>query len=199
VAKGDPYMAPSKSVEHGTPQELADALAALWARGSFDLDVAASSELHVCPRYFTVRDDGLQQPWDGRCYCNPPYGKGERLWVRKGRQEVLDGRAELVVFLLPAKTGKPWWQLLVAGEDQDTPGVYRLRYPVEAVRFLSGRVQYIGNEHPAAFPSVAILMRDYLGCGWGASDPKNQGGRSPSQLFLNFFHGPSCKVSKETL
>lgn len=185
MAKGDPYMARSKSVEHGTPPDLAAALAALWADGSFDLDVAASSELHVCPRYYTWRDDGLRLPWVGKCYCNPPYGKGEALWVRKGRQEVLDGRAELVVFLLPAKTGKPWWQRLVAGEDHGAPGVYRLRYPVEAVKFLPGRVQYVGNENCAAFPSVAFLMRDYLGCGWDA--PKED--LVPAQLFLDFFHG----------
>lgn len=42
----------------------------------FDLDVAApvGGPLHVpADRYFTAADDGLEQPWDGIVWCNPPY------------------------------------------------------------------------------------------------------------------------------
>lgn len=42
----------------------------------FDLDVAApvGGPWHVpCERYYTAADDGLEQPWDGLVWCNPPY------------------------------------------------------------------------------------------------------------------------------
>ena len=44
----------------------------------FDLDPASSPpELSAVParRMFTVEDDGLSQPWEGRVWLNPPYSK----------------------------------------------------------------------------------------------------------------------------
>jgi hypothetical protein len=44
----------------------------------FDLDVAAppGGPLHVpARRYFTAADDGLEQPWVGSVWCNPPYSR----------------------------------------------------------------------------------------------------------------------------
>ncbi len=46
--------------------------------GPFDLDVCALPDNAKCPRYFTPEQDGLQQRWEGRCWCNPPYGKNYR-------------------------------------------------------------------------------------------------------------------------
>jgi len=45
---------------------------------TFDLDVAAPpGGAHWVPaaRYFTVEDDGLSQPWEGRVWMNPPYSR----------------------------------------------------------------------------------------------------------------------------
>ncbi len=155
----NPYMPKAKTVEHGTPPELVKRLAKRYARGAFDLDVAASDELRVAPRYYTSRENGLEQPWDGRCWCNPPYGRSEHLWVRKARTEVLRGVAEVVVMLLPAKTGKRWWQDMVYKGSR--PGAVILRYPVEYVEFIPGRVQFVGSDHCAGIASVVVVMRDY--------------------------------------
>lgn len=156
-----PGLTPSESVEWGSPGRLVHELAVRWARGAFDLDVAASVELHVCDRYFTVADDGLVQSWVGRCWLNPPYGRPEGAWVAKAVAEVLSGRAELVVALLPAKTGKPWWSNFVVAASSP-PGTIALRPPVRAVEFLPTRLNYVrtdtGESRPAAFSSVAILF-----------------------------------------
>jgi len=160
-----PLLLPAETWEWGSPDELVRRYADLWADGAFDLDVAASAELHVCSRYFTVDDDGLSLPWRGRCWMNPPYGRAEELWVAKAVREVVSGRAELVAALLPAKVGKAWWFRYVSARRSER-GVVRLRYPAAAVDFIRGRVRYVRPDgRPASvagFPSVAILFQDWL-------------------------------------
>jgi hypothetical protein len=54
-----------------TPRRVFDAMGL-----RFDLDVAApvGGPWHVpAARWFTAADDGLEQPWDGLVWCNPPY------------------------------------------------------------------------------------------------------------------------------
>jgi hypothetical protein len=54
-----------------TPRWVFDAMGL-----EFDLDVAAppGGPWHVPAwGYFTAKDDGLTQPWDGLVWCNPPY------------------------------------------------------------------------------------------------------------------------------
>ena len=64
----------STSVEWETP---ADLFAQLDAEFHFTLDVAASVTNAKCARYYTRAQDALQQPWEGICWCNPPYGPGD--------------------------------------------------------------------------------------------------------------------------
>ena len=63
----------SKTDMWETPQELFDELDKEF---HFDLDVCATPENAKCKRYYTPKQDGLSQPWDGTCWCNPPYGRG---------------------------------------------------------------------------------------------------------------------------
>lgn len=158
-----PLLLPAATVEWGTPPKLVRYYAQRWAGGGFDLDVAASRWLHVCPTYYTVEDDGLSLPWRGRVWCNPPYGRVEELWVAKAVREVLAGRAELVVMFLPAKTGKVWFQRYVMGPRGGAPrGELRLRYPCADVDFVKGRVRYVKPDGTpgdvAGFASVALLF-----------------------------------------
>lgn len=83
---------------------------------AFDLDVAADDEAHVCERYYTVRENGLTQPWTGRVWCNPPYSDIGP-WVRRAWQVVratavgVGWPVEVIAMLLPAnRTEQPWWQ-----------------------------------------------------------------------------------------
>lgn len=55
------------------------------ALGEFDLD-PCSPIIRPWPtakHHFTVVDDGLKQKWQGRVWCNPPYGRETFKWMEK--------------------------------------------------------------------------------------------------------------------
>lgn len=72
----------SKSMTCGTPPELFEKLDAEY---HFVLDPAATEETAKCRLYYTPDDDGLRQSWNrgGAVFCNPPYGRQLRAWVKK--------------------------------------------------------------------------------------------------------------------
>ena len=53
-----------------TPPHIIEAL------GVFDLDPCASEDRpwDTAKHHYTIKHDGLTQPWIGRIWCNPPYG-----------------------------------------------------------------------------------------------------------------------------
>lgn len=70
----------------------------------FTLDPCADETNHKCARYFTAADDGLKQSWGGQTvFCNPPYGKAIKDWVKKCSEEAKQPNTT-VVLLIPART-----------------------------------------------------------------------------------------------
>lgn len=65
-----------------TPRNIIERLG---GADSFDLDpCAAPSQPWPCARRsYTVADDGLAQPWEGRCWVNPPYGRELEAWMKR--------------------------------------------------------------------------------------------------------------------
>lgn len=68
-----------KSDEWLTPPEI------LRALGEFDLDPC--SPVHrpwpTAMKHYTIEDNGLLLPWEGRVYMNPPYGSAIIRWMKK--------------------------------------------------------------------------------------------------------------------
>lgn len=62
-----------------TPPDLIAAL------GEFDLDPCSPIDRpwDTAERHYTIDDDGLNQPWKGRVFCNPPYGTQTAVWLKK--------------------------------------------------------------------------------------------------------------------
>ncbi len=62
-----------------TPPHIVKAL------GLFDLDPCAPHESRrpwdMASRHYSAEDDGLSQPWEGRVWCNPPYGLEAAKWL----------------------------------------------------------------------------------------------------------------------
>lgn len=68
---GSHHSAKSKTDEWLTPPDL------LASLGPFDLDPCSPVERPwpTAARHYTVEDDGLELPWEGRVWCNPPYSQ----------------------------------------------------------------------------------------------------------------------------
>ncbi len=77
-----------------TPPEIKKPL------GRFDLDPCApvTRPWPTADNHFTVEDNGLLQPWHGRIWCNPPFGREAVKWLRR---MVEHGNG---VALVPART-----------------------------------------------------------------------------------------------
>ena len=67
--------------EYLTPPSIIEAL------GTFDLDPCAPSDERrpwdTALRHYSVEDDGFVQEWEGRVWCNPPYGRETFDWLGK--------------------------------------------------------------------------------------------------------------------
>jgi phage N-6-adenine-methyltransferase len=132
------YLKTPTRADWETPQWLFDALNTVWR---FDLDVCATPENAKCSKYYTPQDNGLIQPWEGRCWMNPPYGREIRKWAEKAFREFEAGSA-ITVGLLPVRTDAIWWHAFVQGKAR--------------VDYLRGRLQYEGAQHNAPFPSALV-------------------------------------------
>lgn len=78
----------SKTDMWATPQDFFDALDAEF---HFTLDACAVKENAKCEAYYTPEQDGLDQPWTGRVWCNPPYGRNVGQWVKKAHDTASGG------------------------------------------------------------------------------------------------------------
>ena len=94
-------------MDWSTPQDFFDKLNEEF---HFTLDPCADNLNHKCDKYYTERDDGLQQDWSGqRVFCNPPYGRAVSKWVSKCFNEVYSGKCRCAVMLLHARTDTRWF------------------------------------------------------------------------------------------
>jgi site-specific DNA-methyltransferase (adenine-specific) len=153
-----PPMRPCVRVEHRhdrddweTPPEL---FAALDAEFQFTTDAAAVAATAKCPRYFgpdnPAAPDALRVDWPrGRYFLNPPYSQ-TGAFIAKADTAARQG--SLVVCLVKACTDTRWWHTFVY--DRMT-GMYR---PTVTVRFLKGRVRFVGGKGHAPFPSVIVIF-----------------------------------------
>ena len=94
----------NKTNQWETPQTIFDILNAEF---TFTLDACATFKNAKCKSFYSPAQDGLKQPWKGRCWMNPPYGRVINRWMKKAYESALNG--VLVVCLVPARTDTKWW------------------------------------------------------------------------------------------
>jgi phage N-6-adenine-methyltransferase len=120
---------------------------------NFSLDAAATRENAQCERYFSLADrNALTVSWcgEGTIWLNPPYSQC-REFIAKAAGEARKGCT--VVCLVPSRTDTRWWHEFIwnAVSHGCRPGV--------EVRFLRGRLRFVGAPASAPFPSVVLVMR----------------------------------------
>ena len=133
-----------KSTEWATPYDLFNELDTEF---HFTLDPCATAENAKCAKFYTIEDDGLAQSWKGeRVFMNPPYGTDAGNWIAKAYFE--SQYAEVIVALLPVRTDTKWFHDFV--------------YHKAEIRFIKGRVKFIGPNGQGGsptFPSMIIIWR----------------------------------------
>ena len=145
----NPTMLTSKFDGWATPQALFDSLDAEF---HFDLDPCACPETAKCKRFYTGIE-GLMQPWEGRVFVNPPFGRPLKEWVARCAGACSNG-AEIVVALLPVRTDTAWW--------------HDFADRAEERRFLRGRLKFGEAKNSAPFPSAVVVFR-------GVDDERRKG------------------------
>lgn len=102
-----------------TPPSIIEAL------GPFDLDPCSpvNRPWPTAARHLTWKDNGLLKPWEGRVWCNPPYG----LVISKWLARMAEHRNGIVMIF--ARTESEYWHKFV--------------WPYgDAYLFLRGRVRF---------------------------------------------------------
>lgn len=79
MALSSHQSAAMKHDEWLTPPEI------LRPLGAFDLDPCAPimRPWDTAAKHLNVNDDGLRQPWHGRVWCNPPFGREAVKWLNR--------------------------------------------------------------------------------------------------------------------
>jgi site-specific DNA-methyltransferase (adenine-specific) len=163
----NPVHYSSRKHDWETPAGLFDELDLEFG---FDTDVCATGKNSKCDHYFSKDEDGLAQGWAGlRCWCNPPYGREISKWVQKAA-----GSNALVVMLLPARTDTRWFHDHIYGKAE--------------VRFLKGRLRFVGARHPAPFPSMVVVFRPKP-----RPKPMPWAHKFPREDIDGYFKCPHCK------
>lgn len=132
----------SKTDEWETPSNVFEKLDKEFR---FTLDPCSTEENHKCAKYYTKQQDGLIQTWGGETvFCNPPYGKAIKDWIRKAWKEHTKP-GTTVVMLLPARTDTEWF--------------HRYIYNRAEIRFIKGRLRFGTAKNSAPFPSMIVIYR----------------------------------------
>lgn len=121
----------SGEVEWYTPRRFLDA--AMEVMGSIDLDPASSQEAqkHVkATKYYTLEQNGLDKPWWGNVFLNPPY-----------RASVIQQFVRRMVEMYAAHAITQG--ILLTNNATDTEWFHQAMLPASAICFTKGRIRFI--------------------------------------------------------
>lgn len=169
----------SESVEWYTPKYILDMVVKVL--GGIDLDPCANPAKTVpASMHYTEQDDGLNQPWKGRIFMNPPYGAtNSKVWCNK----FIDERKKLNIIE----------SIVLVGANADTGyfNDYLSNCAVcclvqRRIQFVSGgenseakqntrpsAIFYFGN-YPEIFANVFSNIGNIVELRWGYNDNHGQ-------------------------
>ena len=135
-------MISSKTNEWETPQDLFDELNKEF---QFTLDPCATLRNAKCSKYYTIKENGLEQDWSKDVvFMNPPYGGHTGSWIKKAFEESKGGAT--VICLIVSSTDRSYWH------------DYILPHASE-IRFLRGRIKFGEAKSTAPFASAVVIFK----------------------------------------
>jgi ParB family chromosome partitioning protein len=139
----------SENTDWRTPRKYLEAARAVM--GAIDLDPASSAdanEIVKAEKFFTDADDGLQQPWAGRVWLNPPFGGKARDFIDRLVREYEVGNVIAALALINAHASETkWFQQL-------------FNY---TICFVAGRIEFWGPHREIASTNTCGSVIVYLG------------------------------------
>ena len=111
----------------------------------FVWDLAAGAHNSKVPNgsFFSEESSAFDHDWPrGPCWLNPPYGKGMNEWADRILEQTKLGTT--VVMLIPVRSSTKWWHKLVPHASE--------------VRLMKGRIQFVGADRRAPFPTCVIVF-----------------------------------------
>ena len=135
-------MFSSKTDLWSTPQDFYDKLNEEF---NFNLDPCSTHENAKCKRHFTILENGLEQDWsNSNVFCNPPYGKEIKKWVKKCYEESKKENTKIVM-LIPARTDTSYFHDYIYKKAKE-------------IRFIRGRLKFGQAKNSAPFPSMVVVF-----------------------------------------
>lgn len=135
-------MFSSKTDLWSTPQDFFDKLDSEF---KFNLDPCSTHENAKCEKYFTIEDNGLIKSWEGyNVFCNPPYGRELKKWVKKAYEESKKENTKIVM-LIPARTDTSYFHDYIYNKAKE-------------IRFVRGRLKFGQAKNSAPFPSMVVVF-----------------------------------------
>jgi len=114
-----PWALSWKSIEYYTPRKYVEAARAVM--GSIDCDPASNdlaNQIVQATVYYTKETNGLNKPWRGNVWLNPPYGKegnkaNQLTWSQRLIESYQAGITKQAVLLVTAAVETKWFQVLM--------------------------------------------------------------------------------------
>lgn len=85
--------------DYKTPPHIYEPILKYFKREKFDIDVCCTDKNIPAEKHFTKEENGLNQPWNGLCFCNPPWNQSIK-FVKKAIAEMEKNNELEVVFVL---------------------------------------------------------------------------------------------------
>ena len=114
----------------------------------FTLDACASDSNAKCKKYYSKKENGLEQDWQGETvFVNPPFSHVAE-WSKKCFEESQKENT-FVVMIIPSRTDTKYWHEYIM--------------KARAVLFCKGRVNFLKNgektKNSSTFPLVVVIFK----------------------------------------